>query len=78
MTHQEIINKFGTRSHGVRVSAITRMADELDVTKKTIEGWYRRDKIPAEWWNCVVAEAKCCGIKGVSLQALADGAEDRG
>jgi hypothetical protein len=48
------------------------LADDLQIPRVTVQQWWTRDSIPAEWFRPVVNAAKARGFKSVTESALMD------
>ena len=48
------------------------LAADIGATAFAVQKWRQRDKIPPGWWQAIVDAAKRRGIKGVTLEKLAD------
>ncbi|WP_439273569.1 hypothetical protein [Pseudochrobactrum sp. HB0163] len=63
MTHSEIIDLW---------PSLAEFARDLCIPYGTAKAMRRRDSIPAQYWNAVVAYADHRAISNVDLQVLAD------
>ena len=66
MTHAEIIGKW---------PKLSDFAADLRVQYGTAKAMRRRSSIPPAYWAAVVSKAALREIKGVTLQALAEAAQ---
>ena len=52
-----------------------QLAADLNITGQnpgvTVRAWKRRDSIPPEYWNDIVAAAESRGFEGITLELLA-------
>lgn len=55
--------------------SLSRIAADLDVPYDTVIAWKRRNSVPYEYWNALTASAIQNGIRGVSMEILAEAAE---
>ena len=46
------------------------LARDLGRPLSTVRAWRRRDRIPADAWDHVIASAKSRGLRGVSVRSL--------
>jgi hypothetical protein len=49
-----------------------KFADDCGQPYGVVHQWYRRNSIPAEHWPVIITAAKRRGLKGISLQQLAN------
>lgn len=60
-----------------RWPSLADFADDIGVVENTAKQMKKRDSIPHVYWACVVTGAKQRGLKGVTLEALAQLADRR-
>jgi hypothetical protein len=69
MSHAQIINRW---------PSISDFADDIGVVYGTAKAMRRRGSIPPPYWPKTVRAAKQRGLKGISLELLAEAAAKRG
>ena len=50
--------------------SMSELARDVDAPIQTVAAWKRRDRIPDEYWNCVLDAAKSRKLKSVTPAVL--------